>query len=137
VFGGQQGTECVSVLQDQTVLIGDVITAPSAESITITGVRLFDSNGISVQHSYILPITDQGAIGSSAFPPKNSKGWDSRANATEAIMTANESRNLVLQLRKDSEGVARANAVAISYTADGRAFEKLGTTAYQLKTRCN
>ncbi|MEJ5947011.1 hypothetical protein WDZ17_17085 [Pseudokineococcus basanitobsidens] len=125
-FGGDWGEVCSPAAQGERHAFGDAITAGEQE-MTITDVRLLDSDGLALEKAFVLP--PEGMVGSWDYPPADIPGWDERVDAVGAVLSPGETRSLVVSVYRTSAARGTAHALAVSYTVDGEAAERTNTTS--------
>jgi hypothetical protein len=133
-LGGDDGSLCIPVASGDSGFVGDVIEVPEGVDLTITGVRLASAQGMTLVGSYLLDVNG-ATVGSSLKAPTTPE-WDDREDAVGASVASGEVKNLVLEVRRDSEGAASAAAMIVTYTVLGRSFEKSASTEYVLTDSC-
>lgn len=70
-----------------SVLVGDVLTAPPDSDIAVTSVTAVDRSGVDVESTYLMDVVDGAAIGTATMPPDDAPpAWDGRADAAGATI---------------------------------------------------
>ena len=134
-LGGDAGEACVPTRMDQPMLIGEVLSAETA-AVTVRGVELAEAAGVRVVDSYMLPV-DGTVIGTSQFPPEESRSWGERVPAVGSLLNPGVSYNVVVKVeRTDTATAGSASAVKVSYSSGGSTRDAEGTTRYQFAAKC-
>ena len=132
---GDTNSQCVRAHQNELVLVGDVVTAPAGDSVTILGVKLLDAKGIKMTQSYILSLTEQGGIGSSSIPPETS-AWAGRVAANGAVIPAGTTRNIVAEMRRTQPADGTSKFLEVTYRVGNTTYVDPGSTTYRLSEKC-
>jgi hypothetical protein len=136
-FGGGDSSElCSSVKKGEQLVIGDVITAPKSESVTITDVAFTGAKGVVLVRSLLLDIIGRHSIGSSLYPPLDWPAWGERVKAEGATLSPGEQKNLVVVIERGSQEAGHADAIEVTYSSVGGQFRKAGSTKYVFMDSC-
>jgi hypothetical protein len=139
-FGGEDGTLCAGVRPGGRLLFGDVLHAPASAGLEILAVTLDEPQGVELERSFLMPIepgAEVGGIGSATVPPEDPPpGWDERVAAASASLEPGAIGDIVVQVKRVSDGEAGFAAIHLTYRVGDVVYEKSATTAYQLRGSC-
>ena len=134
-LGGDSGEACVPVRIGQSMLVGEVMGAVTAQ-VEVSTIELSDAAGVRVVESYVLPV-DGDAIGSSEFPPDDTPSWQRRRAAAGAQLDPGTSYNVVVRVeRTDDAVIGSASALRVSYLSGHSQRSAEGTTRYRFAGEC-
>lgn len=135
LFGGDDGELCVIASPSHPMVIGDVIELPSGLQGELMSLRIVGVEGVSVRETFVMPITDDAAIGSSEYPP-SSAAWVLRESADGAHLAGGVPSNVILVIERESERPGSIEAIQVEYKVKGAAYSAVGTTSYLLDDDC-
>ena len=124
-IGGSDSELCTTAGDDQQVLVGEIVGAPSGGALSLINVDLLDPVGLSLIGSWVLPIMPGVAVlGTSRGTPSELDAWSDRSDASSATVEAGADASLVLQLKVTGDEKGSARAVAVTYSYDDSTFRK-------------
>lgn len=127
---------CSSVKKGEKFVIGEVITAPESQWVTIRDVAFTGEKGVVLVSSYLLNIIGRDSLGNSPYPPAEWPSWEKRVRAEGATLSPGAQKNLVVVVERESQEPGQAGALEVTYSSVSGQTRKAGSTRYAFMDSC-
>jgi len=127
---------CSSVKKGEKFVIGEVITAPESQWVTIRDVAFTGEKGVVLVSSYLLDVIGRNSIGNSLYPPPEWPPWEERVKAEGVTLSPGAQKNLVVVVERGSQEAAHADALEVTYSSVSGQYRRAGSTRYVFMDSC-